>query len=53
MLAEMSEATFRDWQQYYAEEPFGPGVLNLMLARVAGAAAGEPEGNFIPTVGEE
>jgi hypothetical protein len=39
----MDERTFQLWAMYFREEPFGPGVLNDMLARVAAAAAKCPD----------
>jgi len=39
MMGRMDERTFRRWQLFEQVEPFGQRVLNLMLARIAAAAA--------------
>ena len=49
MLAEMDESLFQRWLKFWAEEPFGPQVENMMLARVAAAASwSEDYGPFLP-----
>jgi hypothetical protein len=49
MLAGMHEATFQMWLQYFAEEPFGPQVENLMMAQCAAAASGGGDpGDYLP-----
>ncbi len=39
LLAAMSEDTFRKWQLFWSEEPFGPQVETMMAAGIAAAAA--------------
>lgn len=48
MLAGMEEGTFLAWCKFFAEEPFGPAVQNLMLAQAAAAAAGGSPDDFLP-----
>lgn len=48
MLAGMTEKTYQRWLKFFAEEPFGPQVENLMLANVAAAASGGEAANFLP-----
>lgn len=49
MLAGMDEDTYQLWQRFYAEEPFGPGVQNMMAAQSAAAAAGSSDVDaFLP-----
>jgi hypothetical protein len=39
MLAEMDGDLFAGWMTFWAEEPFGPQVENMMRARIAACAA--------------
>jgi hypothetical protein len=40
MLQDMGDIeTLNKFKQFYLEEPFGPGVANLMSAQIAAAAA--------------
>jgi hypothetical protein len=49
MMGEMPESVFLGWGQFWAEEPFGPQVENLMRARIAACAAGSnDEDSFLP-----
>ena len=42
LLAELDEVEFQFWCRYYDEEPFGAGILNLMLAQIAAACVRGP-----------
>lgn len=56
MVAEMEgerESLFDDWLDFWGEEPFGPSVQNLMMARVANAMSGGGEAQYIPGVQDD
>lgn len=49
MLAEMDESLFQRWQAFWRAEPFGPTIVNRMMARIAcSAGMGKDEDDYLP-----